>query len=271
MNEFQVVGSLRACRWSTRMSSNNYSFVSRWVSFAWFWYTRRFIVLSLAFTLSRSVPQSMDLVNCSAKRASKSCCGRETGIDNELGSCDHIYASLVECNSKGINNEEVPVNVEPATIAPTSIKRWAMFNTYKERRKIVRANENCDLSYYVNLLVKYIKNRIEALLSYDVRHKRSWSFSPSSNEDPRKKTASSWSTNPKILARQSSPVLSHKMSGEVDEEGLSGEATRSPYKLSYDADFQCPRCERRMEEPRLLPCLHPICLSCVYELMNRRE
>ncbi|XP_014472996.1 PREDICTED: tripartite motif-containing protein 45-like [Dinoponera quadriceps] len=152
------------------------------------------------------MPQSMDLANCSAKRASKSCCGRETGIGNEFGSCDHIYASLVECNSKGINNEEVAAKVEPATI---------------------------------------------------VANKR--------NEDPRRKAALSWP--PKIPARQPSPVLDHKMSGEVDE--ASAEVTRSPCRLSHDADFQCPRCGRRMEEPRLLPCLHPICLSCVYELMNR--
>ncbi|XP_032664381.1 transcription intermediary factor 1-alpha-like [Odontomachus brunneus] len=151
----------------------------------------------------------MDFANCSAKRASKSCCGRETGMDSELGSCDHIYASLVECNSKGINKEEFPVNVEPGTIGSTN-KR---------------------------------------------------------NEDPRKKAAS-WSTNSKILTHQPSPVLTHKMSGEVDE-ASPREVMRSPYRLSYDANFQCPRCGRRMEEPRLLPCLHPICLSCVYELISR--
>lgn len=70
--------------------------------------------------------------------------------------------------------------------------------------------------------------------------------------------------------RQPSPVLTNKMSSEVDDTSLR-EMTRSSYKLPHDVDFQCPRCGRRMEEPRLLPCLHPICLSCVYELMNRRK
>lgn len=42
-------------------------------------------------------------------------------------------------------------------------------------------------------------------------------------------------------------------------------------RLPHDVDFQCPRCGQRMEEPRLLPCLHPICLSCVYELMSKRK
>lgn len=38
--------------------------------------------------------------------------------------------------------------------------------------------------------------------------------------------------------------------------------------LEEDKDFQCPRCNQNMQEPRLLPCLHPICSSCVSELMN---
>lgn len=53
----------------------------------------------------------MDLMNCSAKHSSKNCCGREAAVDNDLGSCDHIYASLTECK-KDINTE---VNVEPIT------------------------------------------------------------------------------------------------------------------------------------------------------------
>lgn len=35
-----------------------------------------------------------------------------------------------------------------------------------------------------------------------------------------------------------------------------------------DKDFRCPRCGKRMQEPRLLPCLHPICSPCVSELMS---
>jgi len=59
----------------------------------------------------------MDLMKCSAKRSSKSCCGRETAVDSDLGSYDHIYASLVECKNKDINTE-VNVNVnEPITTA----------------------------------------------------------------------------------------------------------------------------------------------------------
>ncbi|XP_015590876.1 tripartite motif-containing protein 45 isoform X2 [Cephus cinctus] len=36
-----------------------------------------------------------------------------------------------------------------------------------------------------------------------------------------------------------------------------------------DDDFWCPRCARKMQEPRLLPCLHPICTPCVEELLDR--
>ncbi|KAL6267758.1 hypothetical protein P5V15_000827 [Pogonomyrmex californicus] len=149
----------------------------------------------------------MDLVNCSAKCSSKSCCNRETIIDNELGSCDHIYANLIECKSKGINTEN-PV-VEPTTTISTMNK--------------------C-----------------------------------SSNEDSKKKHIL-WS-NSNVLTHQ--PVLiRNKMGHEVKKE--SRELTHSLYRLPHDTNFQCPRCGQRMEEPRLLPCLHPICLSCVYELMSK--
>lgn len=146
----------------------------------------------------------MDLINCPAtKLSSKSCCGREAAIDSDLGSCDHIYASLVECK-KDINTEDF-VNVEPIT---TTNKR---------------------------------------------------------NEDARKKYASR-STNSNILhSYEPSPIFFRKMDNEVYEEPRE---ITDPY-TSHDLDFQCPRCGRRMEEPRLLPCLHPICLSCVYELISK--
>lgn len=53
----------------------------------------------------------MDLMNCSAKHSSKNCCGREAAVDSDLGSCDHIYASLMECK-KDKNTEVI---VEPIT------------------------------------------------------------------------------------------------------------------------------------------------------------
>ncbi|EFN65126.1 Tripartite motif-containing protein 45 [Camponotus floridanus] len=144
----------------------------------------------------------MDLMKCSAKRSSKSCCGRETAVDSDLGSYDHIYASLVEYKNKD-TNIEVNVN-EPITTA----------------------------------------------------NKR--------NEDSRKKYAPRF-TNSNILTYQPSPVFPRKMGSEVYEEPRE---IIDPYK-SHDLNFQCPRCGQRMEEPRLLPCLHPICLSCVYELINK--
>lgn len=85
-----------------------------------------------------------------------------------------------------------------------------------------------------------------------------------SNEDFRKKYVPRF-TNSNIFTHQSSPVFPHKMGSEVYEEPR--EITDS-YK-SHDLNFHCPRCGQRMEEPRLLPCLHPICLSCVYELKNK--
>lgn len=56
----------------------------------------------------------MDLIKCS-KHSSKNCCGRETAVGSDLGSYDHIYASLEECKNKDINTE-VNVN-ESITMA----------------------------------------------------------------------------------------------------------------------------------------------------------
>ncbi|XP_011862028.1 PREDICTED: tripartite motif-containing protein 45-like isoform X2 [Vollenhovia emeryi] len=145
----------------------------------------------------------MDFVNCSTKRSAKGCCGREAATGSELGSCDHIYANLVECKSKGVNTENF-VHVEPMTIACTN-KR----------------------------------------------------------EDSRKRRAAC--SNSHVFAYQSSPAfVRNKLGSEVEEEPMRF-FNRSP----HDADFQCPRCGQRMEEPRLLPCLHPICSPCVYELMSK--
>lgn len=46
------------------------------------------------------------------------------------------------------------------------------------------------------------------------------------------------------------------------------EETIPSFNTQEDKDFRCPRCGKRMQEPRLLPCLHPICSPCVSELMS---
>ncbi|XP_076232630.1 tripartite motif-containing protein 42 isoform X2 [Calliopsis andreniformis] len=43
----------------------------------------------------------------------------------------------------------------------------------------------------------------------------------------------------------------------------------SSLEIQEDNDFLCPRCGKRMQEPRLLPCLHPMCSPCVSELMSK--
>lgn len=85
-----------------------------------------------------------------------------------------------------------------------------------------------------------------------------------SNEDSRKRRAP-WSNS--AFAQPSPVFIRSKMDKEVQED------SRGQFfdKLPHDADFQCPRCGQGMEEPRLLPCLHPICSPCVYELMSRRK
>ncbi|XP_017877515.1 tripartite motif-containing protein 45-like isoform X2 [Ceratina calcarata] len=46
------------------------------------------------------------------------------------------------------------------------------------------------------------------------------------------------------------------------------EETAASFNAQGDKNFRCPRCGKRMQEPRLLPCLHPICSPCVSELMS---
>lgn len=39
--------------------------------------------------------------------------------------------------------------------------------------------------------------------------------------------------------------------------------------VQCEEEFWCPRCSQRMQEPRLLPCLHPICTPCIDQLMSQ--
>lgn len=43
----------------------------------------------------------------------------------------------------------------------------------------------------------------------------------------------------------------------------------SVYDQLHEQDFWCPRCNSKMEEPRLLPCLHSVCNNCVEEFMSK--
>ncbi|XP_012151032.1 E3 ubiquitin-protein ligase TRIM45 isoform X1 [Megachile rotundata] len=47
------------------------------------------------------------------------------------------------------------------------------------------------------------------------------------------------------------------------------EETVSSLEVEGIQEFHCPRCGKGMQEPRLLPCLHPICSPCVLELISK--
>ncbi|XP_053988516.1 tripartite motif-containing protein 42-like isoform X1 [Hylaeus volcanicus] len=77
----------------------------------------------------------------------------------------------------------------------------------------------------------------------------------------------SWHTNGEnsmYRVSKASYDIKDRISNEYEQE----EILFSP-KTGEDIDFQCPRCSKRMHEPRLLPCLHPICSPCVSELMSK--
>ncbi|XP_066597646.1 tripartite motif-containing protein 42-like [Prorops nasuta] len=59
---------------------------------------------------------------------------------------------------------------------------------------------------------------------------------------------------------------------EQVDDYVQEEAEPSQIYIKHAKDeFRCPRCGRRMHEPKLLPCLHPICSSCIHELTHQTE
>ncbi|CAL7947322.1 unnamed protein product [Xylocopa violacea] len=62
--------------------------------------------------------------------------------------------------------------------------------------------------------------------------------------------------------------LPYGMKNHMNNEDTNEESF-SPLNTREDKDFWCPRCGKKMQEPRLLPCLHPICSPCVSELMSK--
>lgn len=59
--------------------------------------------------------------------------------------------------------------------------------------------------------------------------------------------------------------MKDQINGDIQEESFSS------FNTQEDKDFRCPRCGQSMQEPRLLPCLHPICSTCISELMSKRK
>ncbi|XP_033306891.1 tripartite motif-containing protein 45-like [Bombus bifarius] len=62
-------------------------------------------------------------------------------------------------------------------------------------------------------------------------------------------------------------VKNVRMKGQIN--GDLQEESFSSFNMQEDKDFRCPRCGQSMQEPRLLPCLHPICSTCISELMSK--
>lgn len=75
-------------------------------------------------------------------------------------------------------------------------------------------------------------------------------------------------TNRTYSVYQPSSELFYNAKDETSTESVQ-EETFSSLNVGEDKDFRCPRCGKRMQEPRLLPCLHPICSPCVSELMAK--
>ena len=62
----------------------------------------------------------------------------------------------------------------------------------------------------------------------------------------------------------------HSLASEHLETSFNRRAI-SVYDQLYAEDFWCPMCNEKMEEPRLLPCLHSICVNCVNEFINKNS
>ncbi|XP_050579262.1 tripartite motif-containing protein 42-like isoform X2 [Bombus affinis] len=57
--------------------------------------------------------------------------------------------------------------------------------------------------------------------------------------------------------------MKDQINGDIQKESFSS------FNTQEEKDFRCPRCGQSMQEPRLLPCLHPICSTCISELMSK--
>ncbi|XP_076673638.1 E3 ubiquitin-protein ligase TRIM45 [Andrena cerasifolii] len=77
----------------------------------------------------------------------------------------------------------------------------------------------------------------------------------------------SWNTNGTDSIYQSLPGPFYDTNDRINDE-YTQEEIFSSLKTGDDKDFRCPRCGKRMQEPRLLPCLHPMCSPCISELMS---
>ncbi|XP_056634974.1 tripartite motif-containing protein 45 [Diorhabda sublineata] len=47
---------------------------------------------------------------------------------------------------------------------------------------------------------------------------------------------------------------------------ISVTKTKNNPDISEDTKYQCPMCKKRFEDPRVLPCLHTVCLKCLQQL-----
>lgn len=67
-------------------------------------------------------------------------------------------------------------------------------------------------------------------------------------------------------------LLSYTLS---DNGNLSDEYTEDKMRIIQDIyenkDFLCSRCGKKMQEPRLLPCLHAMCSPCVFDLIGKSK
>lgn len=67
-------------------------------------------------------------------------------------------------------------------------------------------------------------------------------------------------------------LLSYTLS---DNGNLSDEYKEDKMKIIWDIyenkDFLCSRCGKKMQEPRLLPCLHAMCSPCVFDLIGKSK
>ncbi|XP_078045465.1 E3 ubiquitin-protein ligase TRIM45 [Augochlora pura] len=95
-------------------------------------------------------------------------------------------------------------------------------------------------------------------------------FAKSVRYDVHSKVPISWSTNGTNSMCQPSSELSYNAKDQISND-CNQEEIFSSLKTGEDKEFRCPRCGKRMHEPRLLPCLHPICSLCVSELLNKRS
>ncbi|XP_031778964.1 tripartite motif-containing protein 45 isoform X1 [Nasonia vitripennis] len=108
------------------------------------------------------------------------------------------------------------------------------------------------------------------LVSSAEREKSPYTKRDPSNQQTALASSSSVYNISSIDNHKNAPIsATEQEQNEINATATSSKRAISVYDQLHEQDFWCPRCSGKMEEPRLLPCLHSVCNNCVNEFTSK--